>query len=401
MKKITAIATAAMLMTSLALTAYAEGTSSVTVTNAAGKSVTYNYESGAAEVKSITPIMSELDKLSVAKRSVSQAVTVNSLNTDNMQVDMYLRLSADASSKATTAPKSSESPEALKSIANTILEGYIVEVKDASNNIVYSTDLDGRFVYAEEGKYISDMYLGRLNEQSEEENKVYTINVKLPEGTSAAELSKLSKVDWSIVTKPGDNEPVPTPIATRRPTPTPVSTVASSTASTPAAVKTPVPTAAAAPTAEPSATPEVLKGGGTKKIGKGLDIVPGKYTATGTGMVKIYDKDGTLKTNIKLKSADDKSESGVESYVLTLNEGETLEYEDKLNLKPYSTTKSTAAPKSTTKATTAPKATATPSPKTNPKTGDNTPVAGMSAVGVFGLGMFVFMEIERRRKSNK
>lgn len=422
MKKFIAISSAAVIVSGIAVSAYAASESNVTVTNSSGKNVTYQYSSGDETSKSISGLMTELDSLTVKKRTVSQVITIKSDNEDDMKVDMYLRLSADSNVRSTPTPSvdPSSSPEPVKSIEGTILDKYDIKITDASNDIVYSTELDGRYVYMNNNKYTEDLYIGRMNTQSDSETKVYTVTVTVPSGITASELSKLEDIDWSIVSRPTEETATPTPIATRRPTATPyiaATPAVAVSAETPLPLKTIPPVSTAVPEdtpePEPTASPVVLKSGGVKRVGKSDDIQPGRYTATGSGMVRVYDSNGELKTSIRLKDDNDTSDnSGVSSYVLNLLEGETLEYEDRVNLKPYSTasakattrptstpraratTRPASTPRATTRPTSTPRATAA---KTNPKTGDTTPIAGLSVVGVFGLGLFAFTEIDRRK----
>lgn len=444
MKKIIAASSAAVMLICLSVNTYAASSPSVTVSNALGKNVTYQYSGDSEDSKNITQLMTELDRLTTKKRTVSQVLTVESVNNDGVPVDMYLRLTSSTTATVTPTPRATAVPETKKTnIAGTILDKYNLKITDASDNVIYSAgdkDSENGYVYVDKNKkYAQDIYLGRLNEQSESETKVYTVTVSLPTDITSYEISRLDKVEWSIVSDPFEAGSTPMPElikATAAPTETPDAEATeapketSKTTESPRAAATPVPTpvtvvqittgpiapaVTAAPTPEPASTPIALDKGGVKKIGASADIKPGKYTATGSGLVKVYDTNGELKTSILLKDKNASSDTaGVDSYVLNLLEGETLEYEDKLSLKAYSS--STAAPKATAKAAATPKAStvktttapaaraaATAAPaaaKTNPKTGDTAPIAGLSVIAVFGLGLFAFSEADRRRKKN-
>ena len=77
---------------------------------------------------------------------------------------------------------------------------------------------------------------------------------------------------------------------------------------------------------------------GTYTVGN--EINAGQYEVTGNSNVRVYTTDGILKTNVYLSSKSDKD--GVESYVLTVNDGERVELSNDTAFKEYSP--ETAAP---------------------------------------------------------
>ena len=123
---------------------------------------------------------------------------------------------------------------------------------------------------------------------------------------------------------------------------------------------------------------------------------------TGEGKVHVYDENDTLKTTIALKDAKDKSASGVSEYVINLKNGDRINIENTAELEPYTapsaTPKATSTPKPSTSSSSTAKATTAPSSKTNPKTGDNAPIIGVSAVGILALAGAILLFIKKKKK---
>lgn len=165
------------------------------------------------------------------------------------------------------------------------------------------------------------------------------------------------------------------------------------------------------------------------------DIEPGIYKMEGYGSFRILDSKGNV---VESKILSDEKETTSTREEFSIYEGQTLEITDgemyltfvnsnptsnvrqtqmptktlppsaKNTAKPTSTPKPTATPKPVTaaattapvKTTTKPASTPAASSKTNPKTGDYTPIAALSAVGVLSLAAFTGVSI-KKRKNNK
>ncbi len=65
-----------------------------------------------------------------------------------------------------------------------------------------------------------------------------------------------------------------------------------------------------------------LKSGVTYTVGSDFDAAA--YLASGSGTVRVYDRNGYIKTVIRLKRPDKGSDDGVDSYTFKLNDSETL-----------------------------------------------------------------------------
>ena len=163
------------------------------------------------------------------------------------------------------------------------------------------------------------------------------------------------------------------------------------------------------PTASPAKSPiinrttnEMTLPYGSYPIGR--EIPAGRYTMTGNGKVHVYGEDGILRMTIALKRKGDTSANGVDQYVLTVKDGETLNVEDEIMLSPFSapvvspTNKPSPSPspsptakpaKKTPSPTKSPAQTVKPAERRdssqNPKTGDTTPVTLISVIGAAAL----------------
>lgn len=131
----------------------------------------------------------------------------------------------------------------------------------------------------------------------------------------------------------------------------------------------------------------------------GKDIPAGRYVMSGSGRVRVYSGDGTVKSTVALKEKGE-NVNGVEEYIVNLLDGEKLSADSTVTLQPH-TASATSSPKPT-KTPSAAKATATPkaetSDKTNPKTGDAAPIAIVFAVGLMSIAAVVFIEIRKRNQ---
>lgn len=207
----------------------------------------------------------------------------------------------------------------------------------------------------------------------------------------------------------------------------------------------PTPTPKIKPTAKPTPTPkasisskpkdsetdksETLRKDVKLKAGDylvGKDIAPGRYYVVGSGLLKTYDSEGTLTGNVNLEAAADANGS----YSINLKKDESISLSEDAEFKtsepvqeevkptptprvrvtPTPRVRATAAPR--TRVTPTPRAKATPTPKasgntsvknttapkTNPKTGDAAPIAGLSIIGVLALCAVVI--VQKKKKSN-
>lgn len=87
---------------------------------------------------------------------------------------------------------------------------------------------------------------------------------------------------------------------------------------------------------EPTGTPVKLNAGKTYVIG--VDIAAGAYLASGSGIVRVYDAGGYVRTVIRLKKENSSGE-GVESYIFKLLENETFITEENVELREVNTSK--------------------------------------------------------------
>lgn len=410
MKRLGAVIVSLAVTLGITAGVYAATPSSVKVSGSGtnAKTVTYQYTSGKEASKPVTNIMTEPNNLTKKKMSVTQVITLTSESADNSPVEFKLRLVTKPSATPTPTPKTT--PTATPDVKNSVLGVYNITVRDSAGKIVGESKSGEEDLYvSEKGIVTRDIDLGILNKQSSKETKIYNIEVSINGDETAWQLNSAKKqIQWEIVSGPvPEATPSPTPDenAEKTETDTPKESSAPEITMTPVPQSTPSVTETPAPTEKPSPSPtaETYKNGGTKYVGNDKDIKPGRYVATGNGMVKVYNENDELKTSILLTDGKDNTENGVDSYVLSLADGQKLEYSDYINLKPYTT--ATATPKAsentnTSSATTAPKSggSDSDSSKSNPKTGDSTPIAGLSVVMVFALGMAVFMEISRRKE---
>ena len=349
-----------------------------------------------AAAASLRGVIYAPDSLSISGAGASQTFEVRAVSKEDTPTDVFLRLSNDSSSK--TAEYDSTK----------LITTYIIELKDSAGETVYnSTLVKPEIKKTGASEYALDIYLGRFNGDDGRTKETYTLNVKLPMGLAASDIKNLKKVNWSVVSDPAEPGATPVPTPEIKVTAAPTAAVSASEATRTPATSAPTQAAAtAAPTAGATEAPLTMASDSAKTVGTGKgEIPPGKYTIKASdkeAVVKIYASDGKLKSEYELTEK-------VPSVVVELQSGEKLENVGAIDLKEYRT--ATATPKATAKvttkpatatakpaATTAPKATAAPS-KTNPKTGDTAPIAGVCAVAVFALGMMMYPAIEKKRKN--
>lgn len=381
--------------------------SKITVTSDKSSGISLENKTYDKEAASIKKALISTNGLSAVYATEKQKFQIKSESDGKQPIDVYLRLS-------TTSDAVNAEYDSKKALTT-----YSITIKDGDNVIYNSNEKQADVTSPKKGEYVMDVYLGRFNESEIEDLKEYSIDVLVPQGTTASQVKNAKKVDWEIVSDPVEDTAVPAPTfavkATAVPTEAPKATTVPQTETaapvtptpqvvTPAPAATPTQAATAVPATTVPAATELSDGTNSKTVGTGKDqVAPGTYTVTSKDKdkdvtVKVYNSDGKLDKEIQLTSKKP-------SQVVTLKAGQKIEYSSPINLTTYKSP--TAAPSATAKtaakATATPKATATAAPKDakkNPKTGDTAPIAGASALAMFALGMMAYPEIEKRRKNN-
>lgn len=376
MKKTVIAATLCAAVTfASSLTAMA-GTSNISVKNNSpqSKPVSYSYdsESGTESAKSIKTLMTKLEELD-RQDSVVQTLTVTSESADGAPVSVKLRLSLPGADK-------DGDPESPKQNDNEILDYYNIKVTSADGTVLYN---DADVTETDENAAYRDIDLGLMNETSSAENKIFNIAISADKDMKNYERAA-SRLDWSIVTAVRDALPAPT----AAPEAEGESESVQSESTVPPAQPEAVPTNA--PSAAPVTNSAVLPSG---EYAVGHDIPAGRYTMTGSGKVHVYTDEGILRMTIALKHKGDSGANGVDEYVLTVKDGETVQVENEIMLSPFRssailpTAKPSASPSAAPASGTGSASTSAPksSSSQNPKTGDTTPVVLISVIGAAAL----------------
>lgn len=369
MKRIISALTAA-IMALCTVSVFAASNSKVEIKNDSD-TVKYEYSSDMSD-ETVTDINKLFKKVGNLNENVSEVVqnfTVTSSISSGGAISFGLRISGDEAA----------------------LTYFNVKVEDSNGNILSETAASSEGIETDkDNNSVKNLDLGVFNNQFTKETKNYKISVSVPDGTTAEQRAAIrDEINWSAVSVPVKDDTVSDSVPTATPVPATTAPTVSPAAQTPSAT--------AAPAAEKDTK-------GIKYVGKNKDIVPGKYTITGNGTVKLYDSKDTLKKNIKLTDGSSSSVDGIESYVLDLAEGDRIEISDKINLKPYSeasaSPKATASPKAKAKAATPkPTSAAKTTDKTNPKTGDVAPVAAVAGLAIAALGVYMYIEYTKRKKN--
>ncbi len=427
-KKLTALVSAALMMTALAVPALAASPSSVTISGSTGKApVSFMYDDNYGEIeKSVKHLLPDINK-ATAKNSVSQTLSIHSISTLNKPVTIGLRLSV--SQNKTTGANSASPTASPQSKASNVLDYYNIVITDSKGASVYDSS---RSENAAATARYKDIPLNTMNEKVPVEKETYKLVISVN-----PDLSKLSasaeQIDWKIVIN-GDQKassPVSSALPSASPeasvypsetpgvkeTPTPLTTAPADVPTPPALNLQPEETTYYTPAAvpeEPTPTPRPTPTPyqGKRVLSSGLytvgdEIAAGRYEITGDSTVKVYTAQGDLKTNIIL-TTNKNLRDGVESYVLTLRDGELIETSADTTFTEYvptrttpkPTTKPTATARATAKPKTSTKPTATPKSKTNPATGDNAPIVPAAIILAAALAGVAALEIYRRRKKN-
>ena len=357
------------------LTAMA-GTSDISVKNNSpqSKPVSYSYdaESDAEVSKSIKSLMTKLDELE-RQDSVVQTLTVTSKSDGGAPVNVKLRLSLPSA-------ETDDGPTSPLTYDAEALGYYDVKVTSSDGTVLYDGK-DAPETYENIG--YRDINLGTVNETSDAENKIFNVTISVNKDLKKY-AKTAEKLDWSIVTSAGGVSTTPPPETEN------AADTEKSENDAPSSRVT------AAPTSVPSAAPlsenSVINAG---NYVVGHDIPAGRYTMTGSGKVHVYTDEGILRMTIALKHKGDNSANGVDEYVLTVKDGETVGVENEIMLSPFrsSVILPSASPSPSPSPSAAPKSgtTSTSSPaqknvsSQNPKTGDTTPVALVSVIGAAAL----------------
>lgn len=386
MKKIICFLTAAAMTACLAIPVFAASSKVTVKNNTSTKPVTYTYDSDdtSETVKSIKTLISSKLSEVTKSRMRTQTLTVTSDSADVSPVRFKLRISI---------------PEATKNPTETDYESldyYLLKVNTENGTPLYSyTDEEDS---GDETDRYKDIPLGVLNTSKASESATYNITIAVNgDISSSSAASAAKKLDWSIV-----SEPYTETEETLSPEPSEAAEEEVTATAEPSA------TPAAEMTASPAPTAKVKSDkNGNYKLSAGeytigADIDADRYTLTGSGLVNIYNSDGTLERTVALKTKDDKSSNGVTEFVLDLGKGEKISVENEAMLEPYVAPTASPTPSPTPRATAAANSSSSSSSasssKSNPKTGDNTPIAGVSTLGIIALAGAAFITFIKKNK---
>lgn len=416
-----AVCAAAVLALSISANVFAAGTATVTIsTDKRGTAPTDITAAG--EGVSIKNLISDLGKLtnSANVSHIEQALTVSSKCDEPVQLALKLDISDYASKNN------------LEIDAEDVLDFFDIEIKDNNGNVYSSRD--DAYIPA----LTREISLGTFNGEGINDTKQFEITVyKDAEADDMSYRNAARNAAWTIAMvgnsddggdiedtaapEAGENA-VPEAVDTMPPAitlaPQPVTTIAPVVTLAPQTqtTSTMMPTVTMRPSALGSTSRTVTLAAGTYTAGQ--DISVGKYTITGNGMVEHYSSDGVLKTRLSLTS----SGNGVREYTIELKAGDRVTLTDSVTFTPYSAVRATSSPRPTSKpratssprptstprataapkATTAPRATTAPknsssNSKSNPKTGDNTPLIPLAICAVSALAAIAIIEVKKRK----
>lgn len=267
------------------------------------------------------------------------------------------------------------------------MDGCSFVVTDENGGVIYDSSKDTAEIGGSR-----DIKLGRFNENGSEDTKKYTIEYKLSgEGENADFAVSLvaNKAEMkAAATAPTPRPKFELPAKTEKPAETAKPSGTENDVNKPEETK-----AEENKTEEPTAE-ETAK---EKKYVCGKDITPGRYTVKGNGIVKVEAASGEKKKEIILNDGTIENVQGEKSGVITLSEGDVvtlypLEGQEKASV---SVEKINA---SAEKASERPNESAKPAEKTNPKTGEKSPVLVILMMGAAIAGV-VLVEILKRRKA--
>ena len=402
MKKIFAAIMAAAMISTVGGSAFAAKRDSSNITISSPKvstTVSQTYASGMDAVTKeadITGLMKELKNLTATK-SVVQTIKIDSSNKGTYPVKLWLNLEL---------PVKSEYAQASQYSA---VDYYSVKIENKYGRVIY----DDAEANAATGSNVKSIELGMLNEYHASEETEYNIYVSLNKNVDASKLSsKPEDVAWKIVYTDDAKSFEATPV----PQITSVPQQGGQTGVT--ATKSPSGATATPSTEEKTITiycaDETSKNYAQLKNQNAKMVAPGAYKLVGEGDVVITDSEGKKRVETNLIP---ESKISVVS-AIQIGEGDTITVtgtNPKISFKSPNSTAASAKPSASPKATASakpsasPKATATtkPSespkatdaPKTNPKTGDTTPIAGVSVLGLSAIAAAAYIGISSKKKN--
>lgn len=390
MKRISCVIIATIMVLCLSLPVFA-ASSKVTVKNTVtgSKPITYTYDSDAADevMTSIKTLMTVLSGVT-NNNTRMQTLTITSESADSEPVNFKLRLSLPKQTTSKNSAVSTPSPDVYSS-----LDYYNIKIYDGNGSLLYNSANDKNG--SDEQRTYKDIPLGTLNTSDTKDSKTFGVSISVNKDLTTNSVAQNAKnLDWSLVSYKGtaETEETPAPSEPAEPENTPVAE------NSPSPEITPYATAAPAPAATVKADKNGIYNLSAGDYTAGNEIDKGVYTMTGSGLVNVYSADGTLKNTVALKSKGDKSSNGVNEYILNLANGERINVESGVTLEPYAAPTASPTPSPSPKATTTASSSSSSanSSKTNPKTGDNAPLATVSAIGILALVGFAFITIKKR-----
>ncbi len=348
MKKILTAAVSAVISLTFSIAAFASDLTVTVKNNDQGaEPVTYTYdtEKTAASVDSIKSLMTKLGEVT-KNNSAVQTLTLFADGNEGDNITFKLRISLPEKDASSVMPEKSEkySEDEYSS-----LDYYNIEITDGNGDKIYSYS-DGN-----EDKYdtYKEIPLGSLSLTDEAVSKILNITVSQNKSlTKESVMEAAQNLDFSIVSEAAANE-----------------------------------NSENEEEDEKTVSEPITLGGGEYLCGE--DIQEGRYTATGSGKLRIYADDGALKSVIILKNTEDGD--GVYEYSVNLIDGEKIEIEKSVTFTPYN-----ASETSKTKPAPA-QASETDSSQSNPESANgelyiSIVMAALAAV----IGVFILIE---RKKS--
>ena len=403
MKKLMSFITAVIIL-SVSLTAFAAN-SNISIKNNEVNStpVSYLYDGASSGeiVKSIKSLMTKLDDLT-RQNSVVQTLTISSISADKKPVNFKLRLSLPEQNSSAEKPEKLATPSPDE---YTALDYYKIKVTTANGDVIY--DSANVTDETEEQKSYKDIPLGTLNETAATENRIYNLTISADKSLNknSAVTTALRKLDWSIVSDTYDTGENKVAEASESNEQTESKETDDKTEPTVTTQPSPAATAKAESSEAAEATTVTLKKG---EYVVGTDIPAGRYKMTGEGKASVYTPEDIVKMTVVLKHKGDTETNGVEEYVMSVADGETLKIDNEVTLTPHRAQAILPSPTPTAKSSASSSSgsgtgrnstTSSSSSKTNPKTGDTTPVMLVTIIGIAALAGIGVIEYKKRRMS--
>lgn len=364
--------------------------------------VTESYSAGMDAITkeaNITALMKQLKNLTATK-SVVQTIKIDSKNMGTYPVKLWLNLEL---------PVESEYAQASQYSA---VDYYSVKIENKYGRVIY----DDAEANAETGSNIKSIELGTLNESHASEEADYSIYVSVNKNVDVSKLSsKPEDVEWKIVytddAKSFEATTAPQQTSTAQPS---GQTTTNNGQTGVTATVAPTGATASPSTEEKTITiycaDETSKNYTQLKNQNAKIVAPGAYKLVGEGNVLITNSDSNKKIETHLVP-----ESKIDTVsTLPIAEGDIITVtgtNPKISFKSPNSTAASAKPSASPKATATTKPTATPkatattapkateAPKTNPKTGDATPIVGVSILGISALAAAAYVGISSKKKN--